>query len=230
MGLRYAIYYAPPPDDPLASFGATWLGRCAERDAAVPQPELDSVAPDCLYDVTAEPRRYGFHATLKPPFALAEGFDEGALLATAGRFAARQRAFDLPPLSLAAIGRFLALIPTQHSAALHTLADDCVGAFDEFRRPASEGELARRRANGLTARQDTLLRRWGYPYVFDEYRFHMTLTGKLSPEERATIEPGLRRQVMPLLKQTRRVDQIAVFVEETQGAPFKVRARFPLGA
>lgn len=226
--MRYAIYYAPPPDDALARFGSTWLGRCAETDAPMEQPTLDSLEPDFLQNVTAEPRRYGFHATLKPPFALAEGYDEERLMTQAERFAARQRAFDLPALSLTALGSFLALTPTQHSAPLHKLADDCVGAFDDLRRPASETELARRRGNGLTARQDTLLRRWGYPYVFDEYRFHMTLTGKLSPEERTAVEPPLRRQVLPLLSQPRRVDQIAVFVEEKPGAPFKVRARFPL--
>ncbi len=227
--MRYAIYFAPAPDEGLARFGAAWLGRDAERGVELDQPHLDSVEPEILRRLTAEPRRYGFHATLKPPFALATGYSEAELLAAVERFAAEQPAFDLPAIQLAAIGRFLALIPSQASAPLQALADNCVRDFDVFRAPPMNGELARRKANGLTARQEDMLRRWGYPYVFEEWRFHMTLTGKLSPEERAAVEPALQSLVAPLLSQTSRVGALAVFAEAAPGAPFTVRARFPLG-
>lgn len=227
--MRYAIYFAPGPDDDLARFGAAWLGRDAEHGVDIDQPSIVSVEPEILRRLTEEPRRYGFHATLKPPFGLATGRGEAELLAAVESFAASQCAFDLPPLQLAALSRFLALVPSQPSAPLHALADNCVRDLDAFREPPTTAELVRRKANGLTARQGDMLRRWGYPYVFAEYRFHMTLTGKLSPEERAAVEPALQSLVTPVLAQTCRVSQLAVFAEATPGAPFTVRARFALG-
>ena len=35
--------------------------------------------------------------------------------------------------------------------------------------------------SGLTDRQEALLTQWGYPYVMEEFRFHITLTGALDP-------------------------------------------------
>lgn len=227
--VRYAIYFAPAPEEELARFGAAWLGRDAELGADIEQPRLDAVAPETLRSLTAAPRRYGFHATLKPPFALADGRYEADLVAAVGCFAAAQPVFDLPALRLAAIGRFLALIPAHPSAPLQALADNCVREFDGFRAPPTTAELARRKAAGLTARQEDMLRRWGYPYVFEEWRFHMTLTGRLSPEERAAVEPPLRSLVAPLLDRTHRVGQLAIFAEPQPGGPFIVRARFALG-
>ena len=66
--LRVAVYYAPQPEDALFAEGAAWLGRNPEKGAPVPQPDIPNIA-----EATAEPRLYGFHATLKPPMRLAEG-------------------------------------------------------------------------------------------------------------------------------------------------------------
>ena len=51
---RVAFYYAPADDDPLARAAADWF-------AAHP-------------DVTRDARSYGFHATLKPPMRLRDGY------------------------------------------------------------------------------------------------------------------------------------------------------------
>ena len=51
-----------------------------------------------------------------------------------------------------------------------------------FARPPGAAELERRRKAGLSAAQEKMLLRWGYPYVLDEFRFHLTLTGRLQPE------------------------------------------------
>ena len=45
-------------------------------------------------------------------------------------------------------------------------------------------------ARKLTARQDAMLVRWGYPYVFDTWFFHMTLTRRLSAEEKRVFMPA----------------------------------------
>jgi putative phosphonate metabolism protein len=220
---RFAIYWAPRPGSPLAAFGAEWLGRDAEDGRAMPQPAVPDIAR-----MTAEPRRYGFHATLKPPFALAEGCDEAALLDAVASLAITIDVLALPPLQLDAIGRFLALVPSAPAPDVERLAASCVARLDRFRAPLSPDELARRRQARLTPAQDALLQRWGYPYVFEEYRFHLTLTGPLTPEERAAIEPVLVRRTAPLYVAPVRVEDLVVFVEEGAGAPFRVRARFPL--
>jgi hypothetical protein len=249
MTKRFAIYWAPRPGEKLAAFGAEWLGRDAETGIDMPQPPLPEIAR-----LTAEPRRYGFHGTLKPPFALAQGCSEGELLEAVAALASDIDAFELPRLHLAAIGRFLALIPTvapiPHSRErgnpppswipafagvtdkgnddpLNALAARCVMELDSFRRPATEAELERRR-RGLTARQEALLQRWGYPYVLEEFRFHLTLTGPLAPEERAAIEPALAPLAAPHCEAPVPIRDLVVFVEPAPGAPLTVRGRFPL--
>jgi len=103
MPARYAIYYAPKPDSPLDRFGAAWLGRSAHTGAAVDRTAVPGIEPRRLHELTAEPRRYGFHGTLKPPFALREGTTAADLVEAARAFAAVRAPFLLPPLRLAAL-------------------------------------------------------------------------------------------------------------------------------
>ena len=79
--MRVAVYYAPEPSDPLWTAACAWLGWDAERGAPVPQPDLLEIA-----DLTASPRLYGFHATLKPPMRLAT--DYGSFIDDVARLAA----------------------------------------------------------------------------------------------------------------------------------------------
>jgi putative phosphonate metabolism protein len=230
--LRYAVYFAPPADSPLARFGAAWLGRDADTGARPVPPSVPGVDPDFAERITAEPRRYGFHATLKPPFALAAGRTEAELLAALRAFAAARQPFAAPLLRLAAIGRFLALVPDGPAPMLHALADDCVRAFDAFRAPPSEEELARRRRARLTPQHEENLRRWGYPYVFESFRFHMTLTGSIADDRlRETVTVGLRPLVEPFSRAPLAVDAVTLFVEEDgdEPRPFRIAARFPFG-
>jgi 2'-5' RNA ligase len=178
----------------------------------------------------AEPRRYGFHATLKPPFALAAATTETVLETALAAFARDRQPFAAPGLIVARIGRFVALVPGGPAPALHALADDCVRAFDRFRAPPTPEETARRLRADLSARQRALLDRWGYPYVFEEYRFHMTLTGPLDPDTAAAFEERLRMLAVPALGPTLAVREIAHFVEPVPGAEFRLRRRYRLGS
>ena len=102
--------------------------------------------------------------------------------------------------------------------------------FDEFRRPADEAELARRRAADLTQRQEDLLLRWGYPYVLEQGRFHLTLTGRVQdPRERGVIQGELRRRFMAFIDRPLAVRDLCVFRQPAPGRPFTVLARFRLG-
>lgn len=207
---RYAIYWAPSADHPVARMAAEWF--------AAPEAQAH----------TEDPRRYGLHATLKPPFRPAVPLDR--LVERFDGFCSGRRPFLLPPLRLAAIGRFLALVPAQRSPELHALADACVTELDDLRLPADEAEIAKRRGAGLPPRQDEYLLRWGYPYVLEEFRFHVTLTGRLSDADRAWIEPRLAEAARAFGEDPVPVEELCLFEEPALGAPFREIRRTRLGA
>ena len=227
---RYALYYAPRPEEALAVMASQWLGCTPAAGRAHRLPLSSGLDPRRLAEITAEPRRYGFHGTLKPPMALIDDVSETDFLAAVGRFAASQRLFNTPPLVLAGLSDFLALVPTARSPELQDLADHCVIEFDEFRRPAGEDELVRRRAAGLSPRQDELLLRWGYPYVLEEWRFHLTLTGRLpNAAEREVVTNVLRQRFSPLIDRPLPVRDLCVFRQAAPDQAFTVLERFKLG-
>ena len=221
-GVRVGVYYAPAPSDPLWAAGAAWLGRDAELAAAVAQPNLDGIG-----EFTADPRGYGFHATLKPPMRLATSFQ--GFMADVERLARRLKPFTLPGLHVTELTGFLALTQRYPSPDLQNLADMCVADLDRHRAPPDEAELERRRRAQLSPLQDSMLVQWGYPYVFDTWFFHMTLTRRLSESEAVRLQPLAERHFAPSLARVRRVDSLAVFTQAGPGAPFLVAERVPFG-
>ena len=222
MGGRVAVYYAPELDDPLHGAASSWLGRDAATGTALPQPDLPDIG-----GITADPRAYGFHATLKPPFRLARGYD--AFRADVARWASTIAPFELPALSVQDLKGFLALRETAHCPRLHALADGAVEALDIHRAPPTEAELARRRKASLTPAHEALLMRWGYPYVMGEWQFHMTLTRRLSSEERAVYRPAAEAHFAGIAGVPRRVGAVCVFTQAAPGAPFLIEERIRLG-
>jgi putative phosphonate metabolism protein len=227
---RYAVYYAPRADEGLAVAAGQWLGISPEGGRLRRQPVLSGFTPERLAEITADPRMYGFHGTLKAPIALAEEATERDFVDAVGRFASSLQPVTVPSMVLAEIGSFLALVPGERCTALQDLADRCVVEFDEFRRPADEAELARRRASGLSPRQDALLLRWGYPYVLEEWRFHLTLSGRIEDAaERAAVLAILRKRFGGFVDRPLQVRDLCVFRQGASGRPFTVLARFRLG-
>jgi putative phosphonate metabolism protein len=222
---RYAIYYAPAESAPLTRAAAAWLGRDAFTGEALQPPDTDGISREQWAGIVIDPRVYGFHATLKPPFRLAEGTTEQALRERLRRFAAARRPFAAK-LQLGSLARFLALVLSRPCPEFVALAADCVREFDDFRAQPSEEELARRHSARLNEAQLTYLRHWGYPYVMEEWRFHMTLSASLGPETFQTTQAHLAGMFGPLCRQPLRVDSICLFEQESQGAPFLARERF----
>ncbi len=226
---RYAIYFAPENGSTLDRIGSEILGRHASGPGELTQPRLPGIAPERFRELTASPRHYGLHATLKPPFFLADQRDESALLENVTHIAARMRAFDLPGFELSELGSFFALTLTAPCPELEDMARICVTVPDPFRRPSRPEELARRRAKGLTPNQDHLLGLWGYPYVLEEMRFHLTLTGSIhDPEERERIHAGLTSLLTPILHKPLPVLGICVFRQACLEEPFTILERFGL--
>ena len=79
--------------------GCAWLGRDAASGIALSQPPVDSVSGERLRALTASPRHYGLHATLKPPFRLAAGTTDEMLVGAVSELAARMPSFTLPPIA-----------------------------------------------------------------------------------------------------------------------------------
>lgn len=228
---RYAIYAAPLGSDRLAEVGAALLGHDAERGTGVPQLVPDGLDAGDWRALTEEPRRYAFHGTLKAPFRLAEGTTAAELMQTVGGFAAKRPPMDVP-LRLSRIGgRFLALVPDGPVPELDRLADDAVRDFDRFRAPPNAAEMERRLAAPLTERQRAHLERWGYPYVLEEFRYHMTLTGPLPPERIDAVEAALAATVQRALgpRPILRLRSVAVFEQPAADARFRLAAHLPLG-
>ncbi|WP_407495490.1 DUF1045 domain-containing protein [Pseudooceanicola sp. MF1-13] len=220
---RYAIYYVPAPG-PLMGFTARWLGWDVLTGSPAAHPDL----PVDVAAITATPRKYGFHGTIKPPFHLAEGSEAGALLDAARLLCATLPPVTLEGLELSRIGRFIALTPVGDTDALATLAATCVRNLDRFRAPPSEAELARRRQANLSPRQETLLDAWGYPYVMEEFRFHMTLSGRLNSEKVGEVIEVLRPELSPWLGKPYRIDALALVGERTD-KHFELIDYLPLG-
>ncbi|MEL6997052.1 MAG: DUF1045 domain-containing protein [Pseudomonadota bacterium] len=221
---RYAVYYAPPADSDLARFGASWLGWDANSARTLAHPE-------CGVDVarvTATPRKYGFHATLTSPLRLKSGASVDQLSAAARAIATTAAPFETKPLVLRRLGHFLALVPSAPSDDLNALHASLVRGLLAFRDAPTEGELQKRRANGLTDRQEKLLQDWGYPYVLEEFRFHLTLSGRLVAEEARELEAVLTPLTEPFCKAPFEVTEIALFGERASDRQFQIIERYPL--
>jgi hypothetical protein len=202
---------------------SAWLGRDAVSSAEISQPAIAGID---IAEVTADARGYGFHATLKPPFRV-QG-DIQAALQTTRDFAARTASFTLPPLQITDLDGFLALREAAPCPPLQALADGAVTALDPHRAPATEAEIARRKPENLSPRQREYLAAWGYPYVFAEWRFHMTLTRRLMPAEKAIILPAVTDALGDTPAMSRTVMDICIFAQAAPGAPFIILERLKL--
>ncbi|MBI4995796.1 MAG: DUF1045 domain-containing protein [Rhodocyclales bacterium] len=221
---RYAIYYAPADGSALALAGSRWLGRDAASGTTLDQPPCPGLTPARLAELTAGARRYGFHGTLKPPFRLREGRTADELGRAVAALAARQRRFHFT-LRLATLAGFFAWLPAEAHDEIAAVASACVTGLEEFRAPPDELELARRR-RGLNPNQAALLQRWGYPYVLDEFRFHLTLSDAVAGNEAAAMHAALEDYSERHARGAVAFDALCLFVEPAPGADFLLLARY----
>ncbi len=210
-----------PPLGPLADFGARWLGWDIDTGTSVAHIDIPN-----LDDLTQTPRKYGFHGTLKPPFRLADGLCLDDLKEAVADLAASQPAVQIDGLRPARLGRFWALVPVGDTADLAHLAARFVQDLDRFRAPSTPAELERRRKASLTPEQDAHLQKWGYPYVLDQFKFHLTLTGKLSKPQSRLAEEALNSS-LPTLPKPYPITQIALVAERSDGQ-FETLHRYDL--
>lgn len=228
MPARYALYYAPPQDSTFWQKASQWIGRDSATGEDLAMPEAIDVPPSRLWAMTQSPRRYGFHATLKAPMWLTPGHDQDDLFTALQRFCGRTAPVPVGRLVPRMLGGFLALMPETQGDALADFAANCVADFDALRAPMTAAERERRLQSGLTPRQTALLDQYGYPYVMDEFRMHMTLSDQLPTAEHAAMLAAAEGWFGPVLADPVTIDQISVFAEAEPGAPFARIADFPL--
>ncbi|WP_299478198.1 DUF1045 domain-containing protein [uncultured Roseibium sp.] len=227
--MRYALYFAADADDLLMQLGNTWLGRDPFTGTSLTQPDVAGVDPERLHALTDSPRRYGFHGTLKAPFHLRSNVTETDLVQACGDFAQTASPFEVRSFTVNPLGKFLALTPNADEPELAAFASACVRRFENFRAPLSQADIERRRKSGLTARQDGYLTEWGYPYIFDEFRFHMTLSNKLeNAEEADRMKAAAERHFAEVTGRPHICRSFALYVEPERGAPFDVHTVFQL--
>ena len=228
---RHAAYYAPSEHSPLAQLGAQWLGRCAQSRRAMRQPDFPTIFPETLRAWTAAAARYGWHATMKAPFELKPGTQMDAIPRAFSSLAQGKKALTLPPLTLRHMGDYLALVPDASFSALQELAFDCVRTLHPLAEPLSDQQLVQRRLTPLTASQDARLLQWGYPFVGEEFQWHMTLTGslkELTDGELQALQEAALQWFSPVLNQAVELDAISWFVEPIAGGDLYEAQRFAL--
>lgn len=220
--IRHAVYFAPGRESPWWAFGASWLGRDDIRDAPVAQPATGARSRAELEALTAEPRRYGFHATLKAPFRLSGRHSGDDLVARLEHFAAGQRRIPLGRLEPLWMDGFVALVPAAPVAALQTMAAACVIELDDLRAPMTPTERERRLVDAQDPRGRELVELYGYPYVMERFRFHMTLTG---PVDAATAREVIAQVADPVASLNEQaplmLDRLCLFVQPDPWAPFR---------
>lgn len=224
---RYAIYFVPAADSALYRFGTALLGYDAlgRKDVSQPQALTDAI-PD-WHALTDDPRRYGFHATLKAPFYLGSGTDEAALIAAFEQFATTPRAIPIITPVVRLLRHFVAIVNDAPNPDLAALADACVAEFESFRAPLTAKDRERRLKSKLTGNQIALLDRWGYPYVFDEFFFHMSLTGRITAEPQRIAE-FLAEQFAELGQRSLAIDRLALLKQDHPAARFAAIRHLPL--
>lgn len=227
--MRYALFFTPPANHDLTRIAAQWLGRDAYSGTVYEQQARGVLSVGRITELTTAPRRYGFHATLKAPFHLSATQNESRFIKALEQFAQNRDAFAMPKLKVGRLGHFFALVPDSNASELNQYAADVVRHFDAFRAPLTEADYVRRNPDRLEELQRTYLHQWGYPYIFDAFRFHMTLTGAVPEAEADQMEAVLKSVFDPLLLAPLMCGHVTLFCEAEKGAPFTVRTAIPFG-
>lgn len=211
---RFAVYYAPRKGE-FADCTARWLGWDPATGKGVMQGLVPGIADPLA--ITRDPSRYGFHGTIRAPFRLAEGVGLAEVRVCVEHIAASLAPVVCTGLALENLHGFLALTPQGCEAALLDFAAQIVERTNHLRAPLSEAEIARRRPESLSARQRDLLDRWGYPYVMEEFRFHLTLTDRLPDAEVGPVAEALQTHFTPVLPRPFVIEDLCLFGEDAAG-------------
>lgn len=224
--MRYALYCTPSTGHRLLQLVEPWFARSAFGSDV--EADAGPFSADEHKALTETRARYGFHATMKAPFHLAEGFDADVLPVMLKGLATRQSAMEVGKLQVSRFGRYLALAPVKQPQALTDLAQTVVEAFEPARAPLSDHDLARRNKPNLSERNRELLLRWGYAATEENFKFHMTLAGPVDGDLLDRAQDYLTELLAPALAAPFILDTLALFAEPNPPGPFDIVAEASL--
>jgi 2'-5' RNA ligase len=230
---RYALYLTPPLGSDVWRFGCDVLGRDASTGQDLEGFAPEGHSPESWRKLTAEPRRYGFHATFVAPFRLRADLEVDDLMESLTAFAWKSDPFEAGALQVGRLatasgGAFVALKPIEPARELRAFEEMAVRKLDALRAPLTVAERHKRDAARLTPLQRYYLDVWGYPYVLSEFRPHFTLTGALDDAE--PVEKALRWDFqMRVASPGLRIEALTLFGERASDGQFEILREFPLG-
>lgn len=218
MSARYALYFSPDDNSPLGLFGNKILGRNSKSQRA--DDAVSNFSDQRRWkSLTKKPSHYGFHATLKAPFELAAGSSPVQLKQACQQLANKLAPIELTGLAPGLISDFAALSLSLQPDALAALARTCVEALEPFRAPISEQDIQRRLHQPMSERQLFQLKHYGYPYIFDDFQFHMTLSDKLGDGDTDYLQ-WLEHEYTQMVTSTPVLDQIALYSQIDRASAF----------
>ena len=196
---RVAIYFLPKKNSSLENFGKNLLGRDINKKKKISLTRRQKYFInrgftffDELKDYCEQPAKYGFHATLKAPFRLKRNVKTKNFYDVISHIAAQHSRFKIKGLKIVYSKKFTFITSRKPNKLLINLENDLVKHLDTFRAELNKTEIKKRIPDSLTFKQNKYLKEWGYPFVFDQFKFHMTLmnqnNNKLSNKQKLELE------------------------------------------
>lgn len=221
MTARYAIYFSPDDSSELGAFGWTVLRRRSLNadDWLNPHLPVEFPASSVWAERIKKPAQYGFHATIKAPFELAEGQSSDKLITDLAEFCNSQTAIRLEGLAPVRTCRYDSLAFEKQPETLPVLAAECVTQFEQYRAPLSKTDFERRDPASLSESELANLNRYGYPYVLDDFNFHMTLSGQNSHDDQDYFD-WLNQLYKSMVKDIPILDRLCVFHQPDRQSAF----------
>ncbi len=226
MAGRYAVYFVPSQASEFYRLGVNLLGRSVFPGDKIQVKKFSSLPGKYWESLSASPRFYGFHATIKAPFELNGTREE--LWAALAALAARTSAFKLPKFKISFVdGKFLALTLKNPCPELAALEKNCLSSLSRLTVPLNQEDINRR--GELSPHLIDNLKKWGYHLVLDDFKFHMTLTGPVHAKSTAAILVRLLAGYFKsILAQENIFDALTLLYQEDREKPFKALDVFPL--
>ena len=222
---RYAVYLLPPQHSPLWLAGSQWLGWDSRSGAASPGLIAPSGSQSRQKLLTSRPRKYGFHATLVPPFHLPPGLEFEQLAARVQMLVAGHPPINLEPLTVRPLNRFLALRPPRQNLSAKSLANHLTHRLEIFRRRGQKSVSFRE--SGLTPMQSSRYGRFGYPHMLNNFQLHFTLTNDLTPHQLTIMKTAAKKYFADALRQPCSLDHVTLLVQHHRDGPFYVMRDIP---
>ncbi len=179
---RVAIYFLPKKNSSLENFGKNLLGRDINKKKKISLTRRQKYFInrgftyfDELKNYCEQPAKYGFHATLKAPFRLKRNVKTKNFYDVISHIATQHSRFKIKGLKIVYSKKFTFITSRKPNKLLINLENDLVKHLDTFRAELNKTEIKKRIPDSLTFKQNKYLKEWGYPFVFDQFKFHMTL-------------------------------------------------------